>query len=252
MDTTKTKDKIKPIDSGDDVFKHALGFSDRLVFEPVEHSGQLGVLKRDPRQDGILQLDHRALGLPWCAPLGAKVIQGNTGFFEFEREELFADLGVVKVEPVLAGVHGAHLLAEGDHVGGVLVEHLGLRHIVRVVLLEHFDLLGVKHGAHGERQVLDAVGAHVELQHLETGGPSLVVEVVNLEQVDLLDQPVCWFDLVHPAALVTILCGDDCHCFVVQGLGIAVAHLHQRMHDGVVEPQVVVPDHSGFRIREIA
>ena len=149
-------------------------------------------------------MDYRALGLPGCTTSRAEVVAGDPCLLQLQDEELFTDLRVVVVDPVLTGVLAHHLLAERDHLGSVLVERLGLRYVMLVVPLEHFDLLTSQRGAHLERQILDAVRAHVELKRLQTCGAGLVVEVVDLVQVHLLNIAVSRVDLMRPLVILIL------------------------------------------------
>ena len=204
MNTAQSKYKFKVVDPGDEVSEDALGFGDDLLLEPAQHPVELGLLERDPRQDGVLERDCRALGLPGCAPLVRVVVAGDPSLLEFHHEVVLADLRVVVVDEV-AVVLVRQLLAEFEHVKRVLVERLGLRHVVPVVLLEHGHLGLRQRGAHLERQVFNVVATHVELQYLQTGGACLVVEVVNLVQVDLRHEAVRRVDLVRPLAVTLVL-----------------------------------------------
>ena len=215
MYATKAKYKSKAVNGSGKVIEHSLGFRDHLPPEPAQHPVELGLLKRDPGQDGVLERDARAPGLPGGAPLAAVVVASDAGLLELHDEIILTDLRVVVVDEV-AAVLVRKLLAELEHTEGVLVKRLGLRHIVRVVPLEHRHLGLRQRGAHRERQVFNVVATHVELQYLQTGGPGLVVKVMNLEQVDLRHEAVRRVDLVRPLAITLVLRVDDRHRLLVQ------------------------------------
>ena len=221
MDATQSEYKLEVLDVGNQVLEHTLGLGDVLLLEPLEHLGELEVLERDPRQDCVLQRDHRTPGLPGCATTWPKLVAVHTGLLELHHEEVLADLRVVVVHEV-ALVLGSQLLAETDHVRRLAQECLGLVNVIGVVPLEHLDLLKCQHGADLERQLLDAARTHVELQHLQTGGPGLVVEVVDLEQVDLLHEPLAGLDVMGPPGF--IIRTNDGHRLCVQSLRIGCAH----------------------------
>ena len=200
------------------------------------------MLERDPRQDGVLECDARAPGLPGLATLGAVVIARDTGRFQLHDEVVLADLRVVVVHEV-ALIACSQFFPEPDRLGAVVVELPGLQDIVPVVLLEHGHLVLREHGAHGEREVGDVVRSHVELQHFEPGAACPVVEVVDQEQVELVCQAVSRFDHVHPAVVILRL--DDRLRLVVQGLGRGLTHATQGVQDRVIEADAVEPDHPG-------
>ena len=79
------------------------------------------------------------------------------------------------------------LLTEPNHIQRLVVEQLGLCYVMPVVLLQLFHLLTGQVGAHLERQILDVIGAHIELQHLQAGSSGFIVEMVDFKQVDLID-----------------------------------------------------------------
>ena len=153
-------------------------------------------------------MDHGARGLPRPTTIGAKVVAGHACFLQPHDEIVLADLRVVVVREV-APVLRTQLAAEANHVKRVVVERLGLRYVVLVVPAQHLGLLSGQHGAHGERQVLNAVGAHVELQRLQARGSRLVVEVMDAVQVYLWHHAVAGLDMVQPAVVIVVPAGDD-------------------------------------------
>ena len=98
--------------------------------------------------------------------------------------------------------------AELDHRQRVLVELFRLSDIVQVVRPERLDLARGNHGSRGERQIGDALGAHGELEHLETRGAGFVVEVMNLVEVDLRYQTVIDRDDVGKPVLFVLRLDD--------------------------------------------
>ena len=251
VDAAQAEDEREPVDRGREIREDALGLGDRLRLEPVQHPDELGLLERDPQQDGVLQVDHRARGLPRRASIGAEVVAGDAGLLQAQREVLLADLGVVEVQPVLARVLDREVFAEPQHVRGQVVEEPRGLDIVLVVALEHVHLVMGQRGADLEGQVLDGVHAQVELQRLEAGGAGLVVEVVDLVEVDLLHDAVAGLDRVQPAVVI-VLALDDGLRLAVQRLRVRLTHLHQGVQDGVVEADVVEACHAGVAISEVA
>ena len=115
--------------------------------------------------------------------------------------------------------------------------------VMGVVLAQHRHLFVRQRHAHGEWQVFHAVEAHVELQCLERGHLRLVVEVVDLEQVDLVDEPIGREDGVGELVLVVARL-DDLHRLLVQvGMGRLALHLAEQVQHRVVEACVVEADH---------
>ena len=195
-----------------------------------------------PVGDALVQVDHRTLRLARLATIGAIFVAGDARGLQSHLEDLGTDLGVVVIQEVLA-VLLAQLLPELDHRQGLMVEGLGGMNVMGVVLAQHRHLFVRQRHAHGEWQVFHAVEAHVELQCLERGHLRLVVEVVDLEQVDLVDEPVGREDGVGELVLVVARL-DDLHRLLVQvGMGRLALHLAEQVQHRVVEACVVEADH---------
>ena len=129
-------------------------------------------------------------------------------------------------------------LPELDHRPTLVIERLGRFDVVPAVTAQHVHLVMGQVCSDLERQILHVVHPHVELQDLETGGPCPVVEVVDLEQVQLLHDPVTRFDPVCPAIPL-----DDCHGLVVKLTGRCPLHHVQHVDDRIIEPEVIEPHH---------
>ena len=126
MDATQTENESEARDSTSDIIENSFSLGDRLRLQPLQHPLELGLLEREPRQDGVTERDARPTGLPGLATLRPIVVALHPGALQLHDEVVLADLGVVVVDPVTPGILAAQLLAEPDQVEGFEIELAGL------------------------------------------------------------------------------------------------------------------------------